>query len=93
MAWKLRAAKSCDAGRQAGLLIWHVSRGSDREGFPNFTLTLPGPEDRAAIGQRDRIVARPAGGSDRLMAKSELTAVPSHIRREGDWVFFELGPN
>ena len=87
-----RAAKGNDADRQAGLLIWRITRGPDSEGFPQFTLTLPGPDDSAAAQQRDRIVAWPWAKADRFMAKSELTAVLSHIRREGELVFFEVGP-
>jgi len=86
------AAKGNDAERQAGLLIWRITRGPDGEGFPNFALMLPGPDDSATAQQRDRIVAWPGAKADRFMAKSELTAVLSRIRREGDMVFFEVGP-
>ena len=87
-----RAAKGNDAERQAGLLIWRVTRDPDSNGFPSFTLTLPGPDDGATDQQRDRIVAWPGAKADRFVAKSELTAVLSHIRREGELVFFEVGP-
>lgn len=86
-----RAAKGCDVGRQAGLLIWRITRGPDHSGFPHFTLTLPGPDDPAATHPRDRIVAWPGEKDDRFTAASEPPVVLSHIRRQGELVLFDVG--
>ncbi len=40
-----RGAVRDDVGRDAGLLIWRVTRVADQFGQPAFTLALPGPDD------------------------------------------------
>lgn len=67
-----------------------AGRGADRNA--RHAARRRAPDDRAEANQRERIVAWPGANADRFVARSELTAVLSHIRREGERVSFEVRP-
>lgn len=93
-----RTASGNDAEGQAGLFIWKIRRKPDVNGMPAFELTLPGPADAPNADPQTRRVAWPAGEAQDFMVAAEgagaatWPAAIRNMRKEGELVFFEVGP-